>query len=635
VRAELNNKQERIYEFEGFRLDATKRLLTDGNGDIVPLMPKAVEILTYLVENSGGVIEKDELMSAVWADTAVEENNLTQNISSLRRALGEKHRENRFIATVPGRGYKFVADVRKIADMPDPAESEQLVQPDEHTRREAAPERSSEKHGSPRPGFWFVTLSLGCLVTVIAIGLYFTVETGADPGGDAPIRSLAVLPFKPLSSDNRNEALELGMADNLISRLSGSDLSVRPLNAVLRYNSLEQDPVAAGADLGAQAILDGYIQTSGGRIRISTRLIRTSDGKQLWTGQFDEQSADIFAVQDSISQRVATALKVKLGLAKRYTENVEAYQDYVKGRYHWSRLSKPDIEKAISYFEQAIEKDPQYALAYVGLAESYYPMALTMELPSRAPMERAKAAAVKAIEIDPDLAEGHAAMGLVNFWYDWDWQASEKEFLAAAKLQENRPHWGYPHLLSNLGRHEEALREIRRSRELDPVNFLVAAIEGQALFFAGRDDEALERLTKTLELNSDLWLTHLFISRVYGRKGMHREAIEAARKAAELSGNSSQANAYLAYAFAQAGDTDNAKRILDEMKRSANNRYVPPYTLAEVYNALGQRENALAALEQAYSEKDVRMVFLKVDPMWNGLRGEPRFIDIMTRMNFE
>lgn len=627
----VNSNRIRVYEFEDFRLDAVKRLLLDQNREAVPLMPKAFEILLYLVEHPGGVIEKDELMSAVWPDTIVEENNLTQNISALRRVLGEKHRENRFIATVPGRGYKFVAAVRKVDE--EPAEDlENYTHPEQRSDRDSP---SLPDHSWIRDRFWFMALAAGCLLALLSVGFYFAGEQ--TPGGnpDAAIKSLAVLPFKPLAADGRNEALELGMADNLISRLSSSDLNVRPLNAVLRFNSLEQDPLAAGTQLESEAVLDGFIQTSGGRVRVSTRLLRTSDGKQLWTGQFDEEATDIFEVQDSISQRVASALKVELGLGKRYTENIAAYEDYVKGRYHWSRLTKPDIEKAIAHFDQAIEKDPKYALAYVGLAEAYYPMALTLELPSREPMERAKAAAARAIELEPDLAEGHAAMGLVKFWYDWDWEASEKAFVQAARLHFNRSHWGYPHLLSNLGRHEEALREIRRSRELDPANVLVASIEGQALFYAGKTDEALQRLQKTIDLNPNFWLTHLFISRVYSRKGMHAEAISAARRAAELSSDSSQANAYLGFTLAKSGDLEGTRRVLDHMNEAAKSRYVPPYTLAEVYLALGDRERAVESLKKGFEEKDVRMVFLKVDPMWDEIRSEPWFAEIMKRMNFD
>ncbi|MEJ7847959.1 MAG: winged helix-turn-helix domain-containing protein [Pyrinomonadaceae bacterium] len=647
----MNLPENKLYEFGDFRLDPSKRLLFTTSGETIPLMPKAFDTLLYLTQNSGRIIEKDEILSSVWADTVVEENNLTQNISVLRRIFGEKPGEHRYIVTVPGRGYKFVAAVR---DLPEPAE----VGPDAEefqisnfrfqnenqseiedlkfeitgnpVSKPENPKLKSEVRATYR--VWPAAALILFIAGLAFLGFYLSRETESSLA--VPIKTLAVLPFKPLA-ENRNEALELGMADNLISRLSGSgDISVRPLNAVLRYNSLEQDPLAAAASLRADAVLDGSIQTWGDRIRVSARLIRTSDGKQMWADQFDEKFTDIFSVQDSISQKVAAALQLRLGIQKRFTENVEAYQYYANGLYHRTKLTKPDIEKALTYFQKAIDVDPAYALAYVGLAETYYPMALTMEMPSGEPMMKAKAAAERAIEIDPELADGHAAIGLIKLWYEWDWTASERNFQRAEQLNPNRPHWGYAHLLSNTGRHDEALAQIKRARELDPVNGIIGSIEGQALFFAGKNDEALDRLRKTIELYPNFWLAHLFISRVYSEKGMHPEAVAAADKAFELS-RSSQANAYRAFVLAKSGRIGDTERILSEMKKDSETRYVPAYTLAEVYNVLGDTGKALEYLEKGIVEKDVRMVFLKIDPMWDNLRAEPQFAAVFKQMNFE
>ncbi|HEX6728435.1 MAG TPA: tetratricopeptide repeat protein, partial [Pyrinomonadaceae bacterium] len=391
-------------------------------------------------------------------------------------------------------------------------------------------------------------------------------------------------------------------------------------------------------ELNVEAVLDGSLQTSGDRIRVSARLFRVSDGKQLWASQFDEKFTDIFTVQDSISERVATALKIRLANREKrnHTDNIEAYQLYTKGRYHALRLTRDETTKAINYFQQAIELDPNYALPRLGIARVYIPMALTSGLPSWEVMPKAKEAVLRAVEIDQSIAEGHATLGMISFWYDWDWQAAEKQFLRALDLNPKsaEAHFGYAHLLSNSGRHAKALEEIKLSRQLDPLTLVTNALEGQILFFAQRNDESLDRLKKTYDLEPNFWLTHLFLSRVYSEKGMHAEAVAAAKRAGELSGNS-QSQAYRAYALAKWGKLSEARALVDELLKLTNDTYVPPYNLALAYNAVGEREKALQYLEKGFAEKDPRMVFLKVEPFWHNLRSEPRFLDVLKRMGIE
>ncbi|HEU4479393.1 MAG TPA: winged helix-turn-helix domain-containing protein [Pyrinomonadaceae bacterium] len=626
-----------VYEFGNFRLDAAKRLLLKDD-EAVPLMPKAFDTLLYLVEHSGNVIERDELMTAIWADTIVEENNLTQNISSLRRLLGEKHGENQFIATVPGHGYKFVAAVRRVSETDTPATPELAGSTSSSTLESKATAAATARmsDGSVASRFWLIALIVVGALGLSSFGIYRWRE-GRELGADAPIKVLAVLPFKPLVAGKRDEALELGMADTLISKLSnGEGIIVRPFGAIRSYNSWDQDSLKAGRELGVEAVLDGSIQTSGERIRIAARLLRTRDGKQLWAGQFDEKLNDIFAVQDSISERVAAALRIQLGQKKRNTENVEAYDLYMRGQYHAQNLTRAETDKGIAYFQQAIQIDPNYARPHIGQARAYLAMALTSGLPSEQVVPKAKAAALRAIEIDETVPEAHVALGWIYFWYDWNWALAEKECLRALELNPNsaEAHAAYAHGLSNSARHEMALTEIRRSRELDPLSFVTNALEGQILFFAGRHDEALDRLQKTIDLNPNFWLGHLFISRVYTEKGMHAEAIAAAKKAGELSHNS-QSDAYRAYALVRWGQVAEARAVLDELLKLSKENYVPPYNLAVTYNALGESEKAIEYLEKGFTEKDVRMVFLTVEPMWNPLRSNPRFVALLKRARFE
>jgi DNA-binding winged helix-turn-helix (wHTH) protein/TolB-like protein/Flp pilus assembly protein TadD len=638
VRIDAGEPQAHIYGFGNFCVNAAKRLLLKGEGETIPLMPKAFDTLLYLVEHHGKLIEKDELMAAIWADTIVEENNLTQNISILRRVLGEKHGENRFIATVPGHGYKFVAEVRKIdaAERPEPlvgadgsnpvlTESETLKIKDRTTNR-----------------FWFAALAA---FSVFALGSFGFYQWRANATfADLPIKTIAVLPFKPLVAESGNEALGMGMADTLINKISTSgEIIVRPLGSVSRYNALEQDSLLAGRQLAVDSVLEGNIQTSGERIRISARLIRTGDGKQLWTGQFDEKFTDIFAVQDSISERVLAALALNLSgdekkrLTKRYTEDVEAYQLYMRGSFHASKLILPEAQKGVEYYQQAIAIDPNYALPYVGLAQAYVGFSLSGDIPANETMLKAKAAALRAVELDQTTAESQVAAGMIAYWYDWNWSEAEKRFRRALELDANnaRAYFFYAHLNSTLGRHEEAITMGKRARELDPLSLITNSAEGQFLFYAGRSDEALSRLHKTLELYSDFWHTHLILSNVYTEKGMFAEAVAEADTAANLSGGNFQAVATRGYALAKSGKLAEAQAVLAELQKSSATRYVAPYNFAIIYNALGETHTALDYLEKAFAEKNVLMVFLKIDPKWNNLRNDPRYNALLRRISLQ
>lgn len=566
----MNDANKEFYKFDEFSLDVAERLLRRGD-DVQPLTEKAFETLCALVKRGNHLVSRTELMDEIWTDAFVEENNLDKNISILRRVLGERTGKQKFIETVRGRGYRFVADIN-------------------------------------------------------------TAES------DAKIRTVAVLPFKPLIAESRNEALELGMAEMLIAKLSDSaEIITRPLSAARRYDSPEQDALAAGRELNTEAVLDGSIQTLGDRIRISARFLRVSNGKQLWAGQFDERLADIFAVQDSISEKMSQALKICLAHRekKRYPDNIQAYQFYLKGRYHALKKIRTETDKSVAYFQQAIEIAPDFALAYVGLAAVYHSIVLTSEVPSRRVMPKAKAAALKAVEIDDTLAEAHAVLGFTIFWYEWDWMAAEKCYLRGLELE---PHsvdlrYHYAHLLSNIGQHEKALTVIKLARDLDPLNFTINAVEGQILFFAGKSDASLEQLKDTIDLNPNFWLTHLFISRIYSQKGMHTEAIKAATKAKETSGGNAEAVALIGYESAKSGDTKKALAIIEELLELSKTRYVPPYNFALVFNGLGESEKALDYLEKGFIEKNALMVFLKVEPKWDNLRQKPRFIELMRRMN--
>jgi serine/threonine-protein kinase len=481
------------------------------------------------------------------------------------------------------------------------------------------------------------------LVAGLAAAYFFLGRDTGRPANAAGVKSLAVLPFKPLVAEGRDEALELGMADTLIAKLSNiADVTVRPLSAVRRYGGLEQDPLAAGRQLGVEAVLDGTVQRSGDSVRVTARLVRVGDGRQLWEGRFDAPFTDIFSVQDSISERVATALVPRLGgeerrrLTKRNTENIEAYQLYLKGRYHVLKLTPADNQKSVSYYQQAIAVDPSYALAYFGLAQAYSSRAISGEQPATEWFPKAKAATLKALELDDQLAEAYASLGYILFWYEWDWNEAENRFRRALELNPNsaETHMGYALLLSNTGRHTEARAEIKRAREHDPLNLLIAGQEGQTLLHAGRADEALDSLRKIIELDPNFWFAHMIASSAYTEKGMYTEAIAEARKAKESYGSSSRASALLSYALAKSGRRAEARAELEGLLRLSKERNLSPFNIALAYNGLGETDEALAWLWRGIEQRDPKMTLLKVDPKWNNLRSDPRFQDLLRRVGF-
>jgi TolB-like protein/class 3 adenylate cyclase/Flp pilus assembly protein TadD len=502
----------------------------------------------------------------------------------------------------------------------------------------------------------FAWLAVVFLALAMAIGFWFSSHRAAQKMASASVpnaspiakdvaeKRIAVLPFKPLAAENRDPALELGMADTLITKLSNSRKIIVPsLNSVRKYNNLEQDPVLAGRELQASSVLEGNVQRVGDRIRVTARLINVADGSSLWAETFDEKFTDVFAVQDAISQKVADALALRLSgeeknrLTKRYTENLTAYQLYLTGRYHVALLTPPEIREAMRFYQQAIDLDPSYALAYFGLAEANRALAINADVPSKDCLPRAKAAAKKALEIDESLAEAHASLAFSLIWFDWDWSRAENEAKRAILLNPNSAaaHFSYAHVLSDLGRHDEAVREGARAVELEPVFFLYSAIEGMFLHHARRDQEARDLLEQTIRLGPNFWAAHLTLGKVFAQQRKYPEAIAEFTRAKELSHGNSEAIGSIGYVEALRGNAAKARAVLDELKALANQHYIPPYSVAMVYHALGEDGEALALLEKGCEERDVRLTLLKVDPRWDTLRSNPRFVAILKHVGLQ
>jgi TolB-like protein/Tfp pilus assembly protein PilF len=457
----------------------------------------------------------------------------------------------------------------------------------------------------------------------------------------APIESIAVLPFVNASGNPEVEYLSDGIPEVLIISLSHlPHLSVKARSSVFRYKGKEIEPQQIAAELSVQAILNGRSVLHGDDLTLYLSLVDGRTGNQLWGEQYNRKLTDLVSLQKEIARDVSQKLRVRLSgadeqkLTKNYPEHAEAYQLYLKGRYHTAKLKPTELLTGISYFQQAIAIDPNYALAYVGLAEAYRGFATGGEMPATEYFPQAKAAAQKAIEIDDSLADAHAILGFIIFWYDWDWNAAEDQYKRAFELDPNNAdaHTFYAHMLSNLGRHAEGLAEIKRAIELDPLNARDNALGGQCLLHAGRTDEALASLQKIFELDPDFWLAHLFAASAYIEKGTFDEAIVEARKAHELSGVNTQSIAFEGYALAKSGKQAQARALLAALLQSSTKHYVSPYSIAMIYNGLDERDKTLAWLERGYTQRDHKMVFLKVEPKWNNLRDDLHFQDLLRRV---
>ncbi len=470
--------------------------------------------------------------------------------------------------------------------------------------------------------------------------------SGQNPAPSAarsPFESIAVLPFKPLVTRSRDEALEMGMADTLINKLSGmKQIIVRPINAVRKYADLEQDAVAAGREQGVDVVLDGSIQKAADKIRVTVRLIKVADGSQLWTESFDEKFTDIFGVQDRVSEKVVGLLAVKLTnqeqslLAKRHTNDAEAYELYLKGRYHLNRLTDDGFAKGRDYFQQAIDKDSNYALAYAGLADAYNRLSGFNALSPTVGFPKARAAAARALELDDSLAEAHTILGSVNLFYDWDWASAEREFKRALEINQSYAdaHQMYGYYLASMQRLDEALYQMRRAQELDPLSLEKIAGIGELLHFRREYDQAIEQYRKALEMDPNSGFSHWALGRAYTEKSMYDHAIASFQKAIALSGDSLDEPASLAYAYARSGKVREAQQVVDELTERARRSYISPSALAMMYAGLGKHDQAFASLDKAYDERDSLLVFLKVEPTFDRLRADPRFERLLQRVGF-
>jgi TolB-like protein/Tfp pilus assembly protein PilF len=588
-------RQHQLYEFGPFCVDTRERvLLRDGRP--VSLKPKVYETLLALVTRSGHIVDKEELMREVWPHVIVEENNLTGNIFALRRTFGDYD----CIETVPRRGYRFTADVKKVR-----VENAKL------------------------------TNSLG-------------IETGVQIREPANVRrdtidSLAVLPFVNAGADPEMEYLSDGITESIINTLSRLPrFRVMARSTVSRYKGREVDVEDVGHDLKVGAVLLGRVLLFGQQLIIRTELVEVGSGGQLWGEQYNRKPTDILAVQEEIATEISEKLRLRLTerersiLRRRYTEKTEAYQAYLKGRYFWDKRIEEALKKAIEYFQQAIDVDQNYALAYAGLADCYAVLGNFSFLTPDESYPKARTAAIKALEIDDALAEAYTSLAWVKTHYDWDWPGAERKFKRAIEFNPAYApaHYWYALFLSAMGRHEEAVAEGRRAVEAEPLSIIPNCLLGWTLFFARRNEEAIEQLRQTAELEPN-FLWRWVLAGAYAQKRMHAEAISELSEAVNVPGNRALSLAMLGHAYAAAGRRAEALAVLLELTQMEKERYVAPFFMAIIYTALGESERAFEWLERAYECRSWGLIWLRVDPWFDSLRSDERFTSLLHRIGLE
>ena len=566
------------FRFGEFELDISGYELRRG-GQPVHLERRPMDLLILLVERRRQLVSRADIAKRLWDSSVFVDVEMGVNtaISKLRQALRDSRESPAFVETISGKGYRFIAPVDAVL-----------------------PERQQET-----------------------------------------IESVAVLPFTNDSADADAEYLSDGITEALINNLSQiCNLRVVARSTVFRYKGKEADPQKAGSDLHVRAVVSGRLLQRGSTLIVRAELMDVATGAQLWGGQYNRQAEDVFLLQGDLSREISEKLQVQLTgdqkqrLTKRYTEDAEAYRLYLKGRYHWNKRSADGFQKAVEYFRQALDKDPGYSLAYAGLADTYAYLPFFHVAPPREAMPKAKTAAAKAVEIDDHLAEPRVSLGYVSFTYDGDWSAAGKHFEEALALNPayTGAHTFYAFYLSSLGRSEEALAVAKRAADRDPASPAVSHSLAAQLYLARQFDQAIEQAHNTLEMDARFAISYQVLGEVYLSKGMYREALLALEQFSALSRSSASSRALLAYSHARLGERSAALRIIQELTAAAKHSFVPALLFALVYAGLEDKDEAFSWLEKAHEERFYRLAYVKVEALWDPLRSDSRFADLLRRV---
>jgi len=568
------------FQFGDFELDILAYQLRR-SGRPVHLEQHPMDLLILLVERRHQLVSRAEIAKQLWDPGVFVDVEMGVNtaIRKLRQALHDSRTSPAFVETISGKGYRFIAPVKPVL-----------------------------------------------------LGRY---QEG--------IESVAVLPFTSDNAYPDAEYLSDGITEALINHLSQiRNLRVIARSTVFRYKGKDIDPQTAGNDLHVRAVVSGRLLQCGGMLIVRAELMDVATGAQLWGGQYNRNADDVFALQDDLSREISQKLRLQLTgdekqqLTKRHTEDAEAYRLYLKGRYHWNKRNPEGFQKAVEYFRQALDKDPDYSLAYAGLADTYIYLSFFNVLAPRDAMPQAKSAAVKGLEIDKDLAEAHVSLGYISFTYDGDWAAAGKHFEQALALNPAycRAHTFYPFYLSSLGRSEEALEVAESALYLDPASPAVSHSLAVQLYLARKFDQAIEQVHDTLEMDANFAIAYAVLGEVYLSQGMYREALSALEKFSTLSRGSAPALALLGYSHARLGESEESLQMISKLKAASKQRFVPALFVALVYAGLEDKDEAFTWLEMACEERFNRLAYLKVEALWDPIRSDPRFADLLRRVGF-
>ena len=610
-----------IVHFGVFQLDLKGHELLKA-GVKVKLQDQPFRVLALLVDRAGQVVTREEFRQKVWpTDVYVGfDQGLNNAIKKVRDALGDSADSPRFIETVDRHGYRFVAPIS------------------------AVPARSSQ----PRLHFGLRALRKTALIGLTAASLiaalaYWAWRESAMHAGPSEKVILAVLPFDNLSRDSDQEFFSDGLTEEMIAqlgKLNPEQLTVIARGSVAKYKGSRLAVDQIGKELHADYLVQGSVRRASDRVRITVQLIRVRDQTDLWAESYDRELKDVLALQDSVARTIANQIHIALTpgrqtrLASRANLDPEADEAYLKGRYYWNKRTADGLQKALIYFQQAIDKDPAYGAAYSGLADCNSGLAWHgFKSPAEA-LPKAYAAALKAVEIDPQSAEAHASLGLV-LHHRWDWAGAEAEFKRALQLDPryaNAHHW-YGDNLSVKGRHDEALLEAKQALELDPLNLMIGTWVGLRYYLARKYDLAIEQSRNTVELDPNFAASHLLLGESYVQLGLHEQGLAELQTAASLSGDSPLYLAQVAVAHAAAGRKTEAVRIIAQLQTTSGTRYVSPYGLAQIYAALNDKEQTFNWLHMAYDDRAVWMSYLAVDPVFDGFRSDHRFQDLLRRLH--
>lgn len=614
------NDKKTIYEFEDFQLNVAEKQFRRVDGEQIPLTPKTFELLTVLVENNNRLLTKQELLDKVWADSFVEEGNLKLNIHALRKILGEN-----LIETVPRHGYRFTGEVRKIETVVN-SDSSQI-----------APSKSRN---------YLIYSAIILLIGLLSFGIYYfwkpakpqeTIKT-------TPLfkqnKTVAVLPFKNLTKDKQDEFLSIGLADSLITKLSSvTRISVRPTSAVLPFNETTS-PQTISEKLQVENVLEGTIQRIGKRLKISVQMVQMPNNQVLWASSFEENEGDLLKVQDSISAQIVKSLEINLNqeeqnlFARNATESEEAYQFYLRGRFHWNKRTKEDLGKSIEFLQSAVKKDEKFALTLAGLAEAYQLFAEYGGMNPAEAFEKSRQSANQALQINPNLAEAHNSLAYTLAFYDWNWTEAEKEFQKAIELNPNYPtarQW-YGEFLLVFGRFDESLTQLQQAQQLDPTSLIISSDLAGFYYTARRYDECLEQTAKTLQQDDKFIYGYAFQWLCYEGKKDIPKAFEVLQK-----GDSflfpKEIVAGQQAAFEKGGWQGLWKFKEEFFDKFPPNQFVNNFTRAFVSLRSGDTEKSFEWLEKSFQNRERWFVNLKFDPQWDALRNDAKFNELVRKAN--